>query len=146
MTNQANIKPLEPKSAPTIEQIKLWEKTVNQIARLQKKEKEMRAAIVEAYFADREEGTNTFPLEGDLALKCGQSISRKINMDEFEILQQEQAKAGRNTPKIPLEILVNFKPSISVTAYRQLNPAQKSYFDRCITSTESLPTLALVNK
>ena len=127
-------------SKPTVEQIKKWERVQKRIAELQKAEKEMRQAIVEGYFADREEGTNNKVIEGldGQILKCVQKVTYSINEDDFQKIIDD-----KNAPELPLDRLVKTKHSLSLAEYDRLTPEQFAYFNQCVTSKLALPTLTI---
>lgn len=93
------------------------------------------------YFPEPAEGTNRLPLGGGFDLKLDHTITRKVDVAALDNVKASDVKKH----KLNLDTLFPSKPSLSVTEYRKLSPAQRAFVDTLLDITESeTPALAIV--
>lgn len=116
-----------------------WYELKEQLDTLRAKEMLMRKSIFSRLFPKPVEGTNKVDLADGFVLKATHKIDRKVDEAALANLKEEFF-----AEKIPIDNLVRWKPDLSVSAYRKLNPVQVNLFDRALIIKEGSPTLEIV--
>lgn len=111
----------------------------NQLAELKVKEMEMRKNIFAKYFPEPVEGAaNKQPLNDGFVLQATHTINRSI--DKAALTANGQALIEAN---IPVDDLVEWKPSLKKSNWNKLSDEQKQLFAPCITEREGSPKLEI---
>lgn len=115
-----------------------WYAKQQQLAELKVTEILMRKQLAKFYFPAAVEGTNRLPLGGGFDLIVQQPINRKVDEASLDSLAQKLRKA-----KVKVDELFPYKPSLSVSQYRELTPEQKLLVDQCLTIEEGTPSMEI---
>lgn len=113
-------------------------------------EMEMRKAVVDAFpfDADKKEGTQNLELANGFKLKVVKAQNYNLKGDVDAALLAYENAAG--TPeehgrrKLETELLVKWKPNLSVSAYREAPTELLKAIETVLTITDGSPTLELV--
>ena len=116
----------------------LWYNKKLQLANLKDEEMTLRREISNALFPDPKEGTNTFDLPENWVIKLQHSFNRKIDVAAFSALRAVFAEKH-----IPIDLLVDWKPSLSVSEYKKLDEDKRGIFDMCVITDVASPTLEI---
>lgn len=92
-----------------------------------------------AAFANPKEGTNTLELGNGWKLKGVRKIDRKLNEDALPVVKEALAKSG-----VLVDRLIEYKPSLSITEYRELTAEQVAILNEALTEKDGAPSLELV--
>jgi len=98
----------------------------------------LRKAVVKAFFPNAQEGANNKPLLGGYTLKAGVTLTRKVDPAALDALSSEFEELLISKDK-----LLDYKPSLKVSAYRELSSAQRHLFDQALIVTDGSPTLEI---
>lgn len=96
----------------------------------------LRKEILEELFPVASEGIQT-TLQGDYVAKGGFKLSYKVNNDEFE----DGVLDGSISPE--MQDCVVYKPSLSMTAYKNLSAEDRETLDGYLTIKPALPSLTV---
>lgn len=131
-----------PKDVVTHQDLADWYVTKKQLSELKVKEMLMRTRIFRFFFPAPKEGTNTStPLaDGSGAVVKGQHIvNREVDKAALTVLQEQFVGAG-----IKVDDLIEWKPSLKISMYRELTDEQRHLFDQCLTVKDGSPQLEIV--
>lgn len=98
-----------------------------------------RKACMAAAFINPKEGTNTLELGGGWKLKGVRKIDRKLNEDALPVVKEALAKSG-----VLVDRLIEYKPSLSISEYRELTAEQVTILNEALTEKDGAPALELV--
>lgn len=88
-------------------------------------------------------GTENIPLQNNYKLKIVKGIN--YNVDQAIVKMQLDAIAASGPEGATIaNRLMKWKASLSITEYNLLSPELKVLIDRCITTTDSTPTIEIV--
>lgn len=130
------------KDAPiSYEHVKLWFRLQSAMRDLKDIELELRKRIFEARFPSPKEGTNTSPINdgSGFVLKGQHKISRDVDSASFLMI-----RAMLTANNIKADELVEWKPELKISAYRQLTAEQAHLFDQCLIIKPGCPSLEIV--
>lgn len=127
-----------PENVATVSDMIRWAELTEQLKKLKVEEMFLRKKIFGTYFKDPVEGTNSYPLENGYVLKGKRTIDRTV--DEALFVALRSTMQG----KVPLDDLVQFKPSLNLRCYRQLTEEELAVFDQCLTIKDGSPSLEIV--
>lgn len=126
-----------PDNPVTIQDLMLWYKLKDELAKLKASESLMRSKLFKGYFPTPKEGTNTLDLDplliaaglpsGGHVLKATYPIERKI--DDAAVTTLAPVLAAN---LISVDKLIRRKPELDVKEYRTLTAEQTQLFDQCL--------------
>lgn len=120
-------------------QLNEWWLTTQELKVVKAAESILRKDVFEKAFPNPVEGTNKLNLGSGWVLKATYGMNRKVIPDVlFENTEQ------LINLEVPIDMLIRYKPEISVTIYKLLTESQKHIFDQCITVTPGSPSLEVV--
>ena len=120
-------------------QLSEWWLTTQELKVVKATESTLRKDVFEKAFPNPVEGTNKINLGSGWQLKATYGYNRKVIPDMlFENTEQ------LINLEVPIDMLVKYKPEISVTIYKLLTDEQKKLFDQCIMVTPGSPSLEVV--
>lgn len=135
--------------------LQAWHETQAMLAYLVNVERHMRTAAFDLYFPGYREagesGLKNYDLGGGYVLKGTPAVNYKLDKDAIDDTLAKIAKLGAEGALLA-DRLVTFKPDLSVTEYKKLDPSAsrqqakaKDLIDGVITITPGLPKLELVS-
>lgn len=131
-----------PETQVTMQDLIEWETCKADLAKLKSKEALLRNRIFSHYFPDPKEGTNSAPLAEGWLLKATYPISRKVDLGA---LRAATAEDGRFTlAKFDANPLVDWEPSVNMTAYRALPPDLKTMFEEALIIKPGMPQMEIM--
>ncbi len=128
-----------PVQEVTQEDLNLWYKLTEELARVKVAEMELRKKIFGAKFPSPVEGTNTIPLTEGWVLKGQYKIDRKV--DEAAVVALTPVLKEH---KIPIKELIIYKPELAIREYRNLDEAQMAIFNQVLLIKPGSPSLEIV--
>lgn len=118
--------------------IKEREELLAWMAEAQERERTLRLFIAKQLFPNPKEGTNNYTEQG-VEVKLVHRIDRKILQEEFYVLRAVLATRG-----VPINKLVEAKPSLVLKEYKSLTAPQRKLFDQCLLiKPAELPSLTV---
>lgn len=115
-----------------------WYTTKQELQRIQAKERALRDKIIKTYFAAPVEGTNKVDITGAV-MKMTYKIDRKIDLPMLNGIMSTLVQNG-----IPIDQLVENKPTLKVAAWRKLSDEHARIFNQCVESKPGSPSLEVV--
>ena len=115
-----------------------WYVMQQELKKLKNQEMALRKSLFSHFFPDPKEGTNTAPLPDSWVLKGGFPITREVDVATFQAMREDLTKGG-----VPADTLVEWKPSLKVTLYKELTAEQRAVFDRCLIIKPGSPSLSV---
>lgn len=146
----ASALPAEQRSL-LVQALAAWQKTAEEAAALSLKETELRLNIVNTFFGGAGEGTNTLVLEDGKELKADIKFNRKVETTQLDGLRAWLA-ANANNPQHSnraavlqgiLDACVEYKPSVIVGNYKELDDDAKKLIADVITEKPGTPGLKI---
>lgn len=122
------------------ERLQVWFLAKAELNEAKQKEHMERVALAGHYFSAPDEGTNRMPLGGGFDLKLTHAINRKIDEGELDNVTADDVKRLN----LPMEELVEYKPTLNVRVYRTLNAEQKLFVDQFVESKDGSPQMEIV--
>lgn len=118
-----------------------WHEASIKEAQAKEKVESLRLKIVDQYFLDCPEGTNTLDLGFGKKLVCDIKINRTVNEDELHA-------AATANPKIALLAanVICYKPNLSIGGWKALSPEERSLFGEIIVEKPGKAALKLADK
>lgn len=99
----------------------------------------LRQVIYKASFEDPKEGTNHKPLANGWSLNGVRKVNRTVDKAVLpSVVERLKEK------KIPIELVIAYKPSLINDGYKNLQPEIKAIVDEAITAKEGAPSLEIV--
>lgn len=105
-----------------------------QLTKWKKAEAELRVALLDELFPAATEGTQTTFISG-MEIKGGFKMSHKLDAKEVDENYDCLSAAEQDC--------INYKPSLSLAAYKALDEFERSDLDQYITVVPSMPTLTI---
>lgn len=130
---------LTPEQA--FELLKRWFIQKDELKTLQAAEVLARKDLAVYFFPTPREGTNAIPLGDTHELVMEHKINRSLDEALLNSLGRKLYEDG-----IPMDLLIEYKPSLKLAEYRKLNDAQRAAFDALLTSKEGTPSLSIREK
>lgn len=115
-----------------------WSICKAQLAVLKNREADLRKKLFNVAFPSPVEGTNRIELPHGWKLKGTYKIQRDVDEATLDSMRAKIVEAN-----VVVDEVVNWKPSLSGTAYKNLTAEQKLVFDRCLIIKPGSPTLDL---
>lgn len=103
------------------------------------RELKLRKELAKIWFNFPQEGTNSAPLPAGYTLKAVLGYDRKIDPEALKALAPELEELG-----VHKDNLLEYKPSLKISAYRELTAAQRQVFDQALVVTDKSPQLSIV--
>lgn len=128
-----------PTNEVTAQDVADWYALCEQIAKLKPAEMLLRNKIFKGTFPNPVEGTNTVPFVNNWVIKGVYKIDRKLDVPMYNTIQADCRAMGFNP-----DLLVERKPTLVLTAYRQLTAEQQKFFDQALVSKPATPSLEVV--
>lgn len=141
----AILKP-EWKAAETKEQVlQKWLDANKALTDAKAVEATLRQKVVEMYPFEADEGTERVPLANGYELKVVKKLNYTLNnkddaTDKALTKLEEMGERG----KLIAERLVSWKPTLSISEYRELTAGERGIIDEVLTIKPGLPSLELV--
>lgn len=125
------------------ELLKRWFIQKDELKTLQAAEVLARKELAVHFFPTPREGTNIYEIVGDgtvppYELVMEHKINRSLDEALLNTLGRKLYEDG-----VPMDLLIEYKPSLKLAEYRKLNDAQRAAFDALLTSKEGTPTLTI---
>jgi hypothetical protein len=114
-----------------------WLIVRQQLEYIKEKEMELRNKISKALFPDPKEGANKHVL-GDYNLTLTHKLTRTIDEASLSNVVRTLHENG-----IPVDELINYKPSLVLSAYRKLEKEQLKLFDNVLIIKPATPSLSV---
>jgi hypothetical protein len=126
------------------ELIMKWEASRKALEAAKASELELRNAVKTVCFPDALEGTSRIELGNGYELKCVAKLNYTLaDNDKVEAALDRLEKTG-NEGAFLAPRLVNWKPSLSLSEYRDLAPQYKAIIDDVLTVKPGTPTIDIV--
>ena len=132
-----NIKPVRQQADETM--LHRWYELNTQLAQLREEEMNLRKAIFDTYFQEAKEGVNNHTLPDGFVLKGKRVVNRTIDKGALNASIE-----GFRVMGILVDEVVDWKPSLKVSAYRKLTPEQQKVFDSVLVVKDGTPGLEIV--
>lgn len=116
-----------------------WYRLQEELKRIRGAEMLLRTKIFKAIFTAPSEGTNNHSLADGYVLKGKYNITRDLDVGAFGANKVRFAEAGIST-----DAMVQYKPSLVLSEYRQLTAEQRQLFDECLIIKPGSPSLEIV--
>lgn len=140
-----DVPPLPPEAKAAVEQrlfdamLKEWEEAVDLAAQYKATENELRRQIFARSFPNPKEGMNRLPLLDGRTIKADYKINRKLEEATLPACLQAVKEYGAANA----DLLVRYKPELSITEWRALSDEAKLIFADAVIATPGLPTLEI---
>ena len=128
-----------PANTATQADLEQWFMLADQLKKIKAEEMVLRQRIFDTYFPAPMEGTNTATLPDGFALKGKYTVNREVDIAAFTANRAYFQETG-----IPMDSMVQFKPSLVLSAYRTLTAEQAQLFDQCLIVKPGSPALEIV--
>lgn len=131
-----------PENTVTMEDLIAWQALAEQLSKVKAAEMLLRVKIFKGKFVDPKEGTNKVPLNDGWVLNGERKIDRKVDIamvNALAIPDGPFVQAGINPA-----LLIDWKPELKLSAYRELTVEQREVFDQALTIKDGSPTLKIV--
>lgn len=132
-----NIKPVRQQADETM--LHRWYELNTQLAQLREEEMNLRKAIFDTYFQEAKEGVNNHTLPDGFVLKGKRVVNRTIDKGALNASIE-----GFRVMGILVDEVVDWKPSLKVSAYRKLTLEQQKVFDTVLVVKDGIPGLEIV--
>jgi hypothetical protein len=132
-----NIKPVRQQADETM--LHRWYELNTQLAQLREEEMNLRKAIFDTYFQEAKEGVNNHTLPDGFVLKGKRVVNRTIDKGALNASIE-----GFRVMGILVDEVVDWKPSLKVSAYRKLTHEQQKVFDSVLVVKDGTPGLEIV--
>ena len=116
-----------------------WQTIPEQIAQLQRREKQLREELFTSAFPAPKEGTNNAALPGGWRFKGVYKINRSIDKAALPAVLDAIRKVGFNP-----DPLIEYKPELVEKEYKTLPDNIRHMFDTALTIKPGLPQVELV--
>lgn len=125
---------LSPEQA--LESLKLWYDVSERLSILKKSEMDLRKTLAAHYVPTPREGVNRVDIGDGFDLVLDHKIHRKVDETLLDTSLKELRKA-----KVPVDELFPYKPSLSVSAYRELSAEQLLLVDAVLDIDVGAPSM-----
>jgi hypothetical protein len=122
-----------------------WESAKEILAEAKAVEMELREIVSKTFFPKPEEGTQYIDLENGYRLKLAHKLNYNLDKDNDKInAALDKVAACGNEGQFIAERLINWKPSLSISEYREISGPIKDAVDAVLTISPGAPTLEIV--
>jgi len=108
---------------------------IENFKKIQDEEKQLRQLIVDKYFKEPVEGTNTHK-ESGLIIKASVSYTRKVDLKAVDFKKLRELGIDNNS-------LFRYSAELNLTQYRNLKDSQLEFVNEFVTTKPALPTLTI---
>lgn len=130
---------IKHREEPSLEMLNKWYILQQQLRELREQEADLRAKLFNNFFIDAQEGTNSHTLPDGYILKGKRVITRSIDKGALNASLE-----GLRAVKINVDEVVDWKPTLKMSAYRKLTPEQQKIFDQVLVVKDGAPSLEIV--
>lgn len=123
--------------------LEAWYKVSEESAKLRAQEMELRREIVDEFFTDAGEGTSTISLDYGKALKVNKTITRSVDAAQLEALKVLAHEQGKTSVLVAIDTLFTYKPSLSVSEWKELTDDERKVFAEIVTEKPGAPSLSI---
>jgi hypothetical protein len=125
-----------PENKVTEHDLSVWFKMAEQLKKLRDSEMVLRKRIFSGFFPEPKEGINRVEISNGFNLEVSYPIERKVDEVALDALTPDDwEKVG-----LSKDVLIKYKPSLVVSAYRQLTDEQRAIFDQILTIKDGSPS------
>lgn len=114
-----------------------WSDLNTQLKAVKDAELGLRKQLFAYFFPNPEEGTNTVDLGNGWKLKAGYKLNRSVDKAALMSVLKEMPEGSEDT-------LIDYKPSLKLSAYRKLDKDICLVFDEALITKPGTPTLDIV--
>lgn len=129
----------EVKEEITQKHLEQWYTLSYKLKKIRDEEMLLRKQIFGHYFKDPKEGTNSFKLPDGYVLKGKHSINRSVDVAALDIMKGTLSEKG-----YLVDDLIEWKPSLVLSEYRELTLEEQNYFDAVLIIKDGSPALEVV--
>ena len=122
----------------TQHELNRWYALQQELAEIKVQEMALRKKLFNHFFLKPTEGTNTVNL-GDWKVVGKYVITRTVDGASIKARDDELREYG-----IPLDDVIEWKPTLKIGAYRKLTKEQVHLLDQCLEIKEGSPSLQMV--
>jgi len=119
--------------------IGLWNEAQSQLSALKEREMNLRKEIFSAIFPTPAEGTNTSELPDGWKIKGVYKLNYSLDDAALTVALKELRKH-----RVAVDTLVTYKPSLSVSEYKKLDPKWKQVLASAVEVKPGAPALDLI--
>lgn len=116
-----------------------WNELQAKLASIKDEEMKLRKEIFEECFPTPVEGTATVDMPEGWKLKGNYKLTRSIDEAALPAVLAELRKH-----KVPTDTIITYKPNLSLSDYRKLDPKWQRVLEQALTVKPGAPTLELV--
>lgn len=127
-----------PEPEVNMELLAKWFAMAQEISKLKQQEGLLRKRIFTHFFPKPKEGTNTHILPDGYQLKATHVVNRTVDPATVRTLRESFVEK-----QIPIDDLVDWKPSLVKSIYNGLTEEQQHLFDQCLIVKDGSPTLTI---
>lgn len=140
MDQKPQFEPVDLEQPPVVTQADMteWYNLKMQLAKIQAAERLLRAKVVKGMFPNLKEGTTRKGIGDGYELVAEMSLDRKVDEPLFDALKQQFLER-----KIPIDLLVNYKPQVSVKSLKALPAEERKIFEQCLVIKEGSVSLKI---
>lgn len=130
---------IKQREEPSLEMLNKWYVLQQQLREIREQEAELRAKLFTNYFHDPKEGVNNHTLPDGYILKGKRVVTRSIDKGALNASIE-----GLRAVNIIVDELVDWKPTLKLSAYNKLTPEQQKVFDQILVVKDGAPGLEIV--
>ena len=116
-----------------------WKTLNEQLASLKDQEAKLRKEIFELAFPAPVEGANTLELPEGWKLKGTHKLNRSIDESALPAILETLRKK-----KVDTEPLIKYKPELSISAFRKMNPDHAHILEQALVIKPGMPSMELI--
>jgi hypothetical protein len=116
-----------------------WNTLTAQLTSLKDQEAKLRKEIFDAAFPTPTEGTNTLDLPEGWKLKGTHKLSRSVDESALPAVLEQLRKK-----KVDTEPLIKYKPELSISAFRKMNPDHAHILGQALVIKPGMPSMELI--
>lgn len=123
--------------------VSTWHAAKQQLAALQKQERDLRSQMIAALSTGEiEEGTERVPIGHGKDLVITHKLNYTLDASD-EAIESELDYVAKSMGEVVAERLVKFKPSLSVSEFKALDHDVKKRFARLVTTKPASPSVEI---
>jgi hypothetical protein len=127
-----------PPNPVTVADLSEWYRLNEELKKIKGKEMLLRQKIFGGLFIAPREGTNNLGLNAGYVLKGTHTINRTVDPAALDAMTEKFAEEGIFTDQ-----LIERKPTLKISAYRELTEEQRQVFDQCLVVKDGAPALEI---
>ena len=127
-------------TAEQLDKLAFWYENAKALASLKELESKLRTElIIELFNKDKDSGTESVEMPNGFQLKATKKLDYKLDNKQGQV----EAVTAILEPELAKK-LVKWKPELSVSAYKEIDPQTQKLFDGCLTIKPGMPSLEIV--